>query len=141
MYARFDDSLITDNALIDSQHKELIDRINKLLLCCEDGGGKIEAIKMLDYLSDYTDFHFNDEENLQVQIEYPGLEEHKKRHDEFRKAVSELHEMLVEEEGPSDAFVAAVKKNVVDWLYDHIKGYDCSVATFMHLRSNPDIVK
>lgn len=130
-YAKFDDSLITNNELIDGQHKELIDRINKLLLCCEQNGGKIEAIKMVDYLADYTDFHFNDEEKLQEEIAFPGIEEHKNKHNEFRKAVSELHEMLVEEEGPSEAFVAAVKKNVIDWLYDHIKGFDAAVAAYV----------
>lgn len=130
-YAKFDDSLITNNELIDGQHKELIDRINKLLLCCEQNGGKIEAIKMVDYLADYTDFHFNDEEKLQEEIAFPGIEEHKNKHTEFRKAVSELHEMLVEEEGPSEAFVAAVKKNVIDWLYDHIKGFDAAVAAYV----------
>ena len=62
MQAIFDDSLKTGNELIDGQHKELIDKINKLVTCCEEGGGKLQAIKMLDYLADYTDFHFSAEE-------------------------------------------------------------------------------
>ena len=39
--------------------------------------------------------------------------------------------MLVEEEGPTDAFVAAVQKNVVDWLFDHIKNMDQALAAFV----------
>jgi len=39
--------------------------------------------------------------------------------------------MLEEEEGPSDAFVAAVKKNVVDWLLNHIQVWDKQVAQFI----------
>ena len=31
MRAEFDESLVTGNEMIDSQHKELIDKINKLL--------------------------------------------------------------------------------------------------------------
>ena len=31
MRAEFDDSLVTGNEMIDSQHRELIDKINKLL--------------------------------------------------------------------------------------------------------------
>ena len=50
MRAEFTDDLITGNELIDSQHEELIGRINKLLDSCEAGEGKISAIKMLDYL-------------------------------------------------------------------------------------------
>ena len=54
MRAEFTDDLITGNELIDSQHEELIGRINKLLDSCEAGEGKISAIKMLDYLAKYT---------------------------------------------------------------------------------------
>ena len=55
MRAEFTDDLITGNELIDSQHEELIGRINKLLDSCEADEGKISAIKMLDYLAKYTD--------------------------------------------------------------------------------------
>lgn len=130
MYAEFDESLVTGNEMIDGQHKELIAKINKLVDVCEQGSGKLEAIKMLDYLSDYTEFHFGAEEKFQEEISYPGIEEHKKQHADFVKAVSELHDMLEEEEGPSDAFVKAVNKNVIDWLYRHIKGFDCAVAAY-----------
>ncbi len=131
MHAEFDASLVTGNETIDGQHKELIGKINKLVDCCEQGGGKLEAIKMLDYLSDYTDFHFGAEEKLQEEVSYPGLAEHKKQHAAFVQAVKELHEMLEEEEGPSEAFVEAVNRNVIDWLYKHIKGFDCAVASYL----------
>lgn len=140
MYAQFDESLVTGNITIDKQHQEWIEKINKLIACCEDGGGKIEAIKMLEYMADYTEFHFNEEEKLQEDVEYPGFEEHKKKHAEFKKVVEELHEMLEEEEGPSEAFVNAVQKNVVDWLYNHIKTFDCSVASYINMRLHPDLV-
>ena len=52
MHAVFDDSLITGNKIIDGHHQELIDKINKLITCCEAGSGKEEAKKMLDYLAD-----------------------------------------------------------------------------------------
>ena len=140
MYAELDESLVTGNETIDAQHKELIDKINKLMQCCEDGGGKLQAIKMLDYLADYTDFHFSAEEKLQEDSSYPGVKEHKQKHAEFEKAVEELHEMLEEEEGPTDAFVQAVNKNVIDWLYNHIKTFDCSVASYINMKSNPNLV-
>ena len=130
IYAQFDDSLVTGNEMIDTQHKELIEKINQLLKACEEGDAKVKAIKMLDYLSEYTDFHFSAEEKLQEEIGYPGIKEHKEKHQEFVKTVEELHEMLVEEEGPSEAFVKQVQKNVVDWLYNHIKGFDRQVAEY-----------
>lgn len=131
MKVEFDKSLVTGNEMIDEQHKELIEKIDKLLACCEQGKGKIQAIKMLDYLAEYTEYHFGEEEKLQEEVAYPGIAEHKKKHAEFKKAVEELHEMLSEEEGPSDAFVAAVKKNVVDWLFNHIKNMDKALAAYV----------
>lgn len=136
MKVAFDESLVTGNEMIDEQHKELIGKIGKLVDCCEQGGGKIEAIKMLDYLAEYTEFHFGEEEKLQEKVAYPAMEGHKAQHEAFKKAVEELHEMLIEEEGPSEAFVAAVNKNVVDWLFDHIKNLDQALAAYVQENAN-----
>ena len=127
MYAEFTENLATGNEMIDSQHKELIQKINDLLDSCEKSSDKVVAIKTLDFLSDYTEYHFNAEEQLQKDIEYPGYDKHKAQHEEFKKTVEELHEMLVEEEGPSPAFVAKVQENVINWLYTHIQGFDLSL--------------
>ena len=47
MRAEFDDSLITGNEMIDSQHKELIAKINDLLKACESNEGKEAAVQMM----------------------------------------------------------------------------------------------
>ena len=140
MRAEFDETLVTGNEMIDGQHKELIDKINKLLDSCEVGNDKLTAIKTLDYLADYTDFHFGEEEKLQESISYPGIEQHKKEHEKLRRVVEELHEMLEEQEGPTEAFVAQVQENVINWLYNHIKGFDRSVAEYKNMRGNSEIV-
>lgn len=141
MRAVFDESLVTGNELIDGQHKELIERINKLMILCEnDKPAKREAINLLDYLMDYTEFHFGEEEKLQEKIGYPGLAEHKKKHEELINTVKELREMLEEQEGPTDAFVEQVNKNVTEWLYFHIKGFDRSVAEYANMQNNSGIL-
>ena len=93
---------------------------------------------MLDYLAEYTDFHFSAEEKLQEDVGYPGLKEHKAKHEEFKKNLKELEAFLDESEGPTDAFVDQVKKNVVDWLFQHIKAFDRSVAEYIFITENPD---
>lgn len=138
MTIEFDDTLITKNELIDSQHKELIGRIKKFVDSCEQRDSKVTAINMLDYLAEYTDFHFSAEEKLQEEVGYPGLEDHKKKHEEFKKSLRSLEEFLEESEGPTEAFVEQVKKKVVDWLFNHIKTFDRSVAEYIFLNDNPD---
>ena len=82
MYAVFNDNLLTGNNLIDEQHREIIEKINKLVNTCENGSCQIES--------------------------------------------------------PSQKFVKAVQENVIDWLYRHIKGFDCSVAAYINMAHLPE---
>ncbi len=136
MYAEFSNNLVTGNEMIDSHHKELIDRINKLLDSCEQSNEKAVAVRTLDYLSEYTDFHFSAEEQLQREIDYPGFAKHKEQHDAFKQTIKELEEMLEEEEGPSQAFVEKIQENVIRWFYTHIEGFDRSVAEYKNMRDS-----
>ena len=86
--------------MIDSQHKELIGKINAVMESCEQSNDKAVAVRTLDYLEDYTNFHFSAEEQLQREIDYPGFQKHKEQHDIFRQTIADLQEMLQEEEGP-----------------------------------------
>ena len=60
------------------------------------------------------------------------------QHEEFKKTIQELHEYLQDYEGPTDRFSELVQKNVIDWLFGHIKTYDRSVAKFIFMKENPD---
>ena len=78
MRAEFDESLVTGNEMIDSQHKELIDKINKLLDSCETSKDKVVSVKTLDYLADYTEFHFGEEKNCRKRLHIRGWKSTKK---------------------------------------------------------------
>lgn len=137
MTISFDDSLITGNNTIDSQHRELIDKVKTFVDACENGDAKVKAIKMLDYLEEYTIFHFDAEEKLMKDVSYPGLANHHEKHEEFKKSISSLREFLDEIDGPNDQFMLAVKENVVEWLFGHIKTFDRSIAEFIFLTDHP----
>lgn len=136
-FMEFTVDLMTGNKLIDSQHKELIDKINALLKACQKGAGKAGAVQMLNYLDDYTKFHFTSEEKLQEDIGYPEIKAHKQKHQEFINTVNELFHMLEEQDGPSDAFVESVKHNVAEWFCNHITTFDRSVAEYINMYENP----
>lgn len=136
MNITFDDNLITGNKTIDAQHQELIDRIQQFVTACESGDTKVKAIKMLDYLDEYTNFHFQEEEELQKSVNYPELINHHAKHEEFKKSIQELYDFLNKNEGPNEQFIQQVKRNVVDWLFQHIKTFDRSVAEYIHLTDN-----
>ena len=136
IYAELSENLLTGNEMIDSQHKELIDKINAVLKSCEQSNDKVVAVNTLDFLEEYTNYHFSAEEQLQREIDYPGFAKHKAQHDAFKQTSADLQDMLQEEEGPSPAFVAKVQEKVVEWLYVHIEGFDRSVAEYKNMRDN-----
>ena len=136
IYAELSENLLTGNEMIDSQHKELIEKINAVLKSCEQSNDKVVAGNTLDFLEEYTNDHFSAEEQLQREIDYPGFAKHKAQHDAFKQTIADLQDMLQEEEGPSPAFVAKVQEKVVEWLYVHIEGFDRSVAEYKNMRDN-----
>ncbi|MCI8380760.1 MAG: hypothetical protein HFI07_03065 [Lachnospiraceae bacterium] len=56
MVIEFSDNLITGNTTIDTQHKELIGLIAAFVNACEEGDGKVKAIRMLDYLAEHINY-------------------------------------------------------------------------------------
>ena len=55
--------------MIDSQHVgNCLKKINNLLDACVEGRGRNEAIRTVEFLSDYTKKHFGDEENYRSSM-------------------------------------------------------------------------
>ena len=86
MYADYTDRPLTGLDMIDTQHQELIDRINKLVESCDENTSKSVAMKTLDFLSDFATFHITSEEQMQKELSYPDLEAHKAQHSIFKQA-------------------------------------------------------
>jgi hemerythrin len=114
---------------IDSQHRELINRINNLLAIGEKSVSEEETKKTIDYLGEYIVKHFGDEEEIQIKSKYPKYEEHKKLHnyyiDEFNKFKSEF-----EEKGNSMEFTMKLNNSLITWIVKHIKGNDVEFGKF-----------
>ncbi len=69
---------------IDSQHQELIKIIN-LLVENEDASGHSETIaSVLDRMTKYAHYHFETEEALMLDYNYPGYESQRDEHAEFK---------------------------------------------------------
>ena len=121
--AEFLPALYTNNPIIDAQHKELIDTINKLYEAIEAGKGIDEAKKTLEFLSQYTVFHFGGEEKLMQEVKYPLYTEHKAAHDAFVNTVKGMYNTLMAD-GATEAFCNKVEAEVTNWLVAHIQGMD-----------------
>lgn len=122
----YDETLETGHSLIDSQHKELIAAINNLYEASSQGKGREETKKLIDFLKNYTDKHFGDEEVLQQKYKYPDIINHKKLHQTFKDDVKVISDEF-DKNGPSVGITFKVN-NIAAWFINHIKIQDKKVA-------------
>lgn len=90
----------------------------------------IDAAKLaLEQLLNYTRSHFTSEERLMAEHEFPGLNEHKRRHQELEEEVIKL----LDEIRKHKTTVTPLKLNLflTIWLMEHIKQEDEKYARFI----------
>jgi hemerythrin len=123
----WDQSLVTGHTVIDEQHKQLFTTLVNLIDASNQGLGKDEIYKTLDFLSEYTIMHFKTEEELQIEYSYSDYSLHKQSHDEFKTTIYNLIYTL-RKKGPQKELIDIVVQTVGDWLTTHIKGNDIEMA-------------
>ena len=126
----WDDSLSVKIGIVDEQHKALIGRINDLSEAVEQSLGQAEISKTLDYLVDYTDFHFSTEIKHMTAFDYPDLERHRQFHGEFVKTLNGLVEDF-EEDGATEPLSNAINTFLGNWLINHIRTVDVEFGRFL----------
>jgi len=137
---KWDDYYSLGNEKIDKQHRELFDLVNSLISSCDDGDDTGIIKKTLLFLADYTLQHFNDEEALQKECNYPEYEKHKKLHDDFKKVVSDLvHRYSIS--GSSSDFCKDIKKIAIKWLVKHVMNEDKKISVYLKEKNQPPVVK
>ncbi len=117
--------------LIDEQHKMLIKRLNDLSQALASGQGAAKIATTLNFLIDYTDFHFTAEEKHMAANGYPELERHQKLHKEFKATLANMEEEL-EEEGATQLLADSIDSLLVKWLFEHIRTIDVSFGKFLN---------
>jgi hemerythrin len=123
------EELRTGNFLIDQEHQELFNAINRLLDACKQGKGRAELKSAIDFFQSYTEKHFSDEESLQSAAKYPKFVVHRGYHDTYKTMVATLCKKF-EQEGPTIAMVQEVNSTAA-WLVNHIKVHDREMAAYL----------
>ena len=127
---QWDSGLETGNEKIDSQHKQLIGMVNKLIEASSSGKDAAVVTEALDFLAGYAVTHFADEELLQQAFKYPDYPDHKRKHDDFKVVVTGLIQR-VKKEGPTAELIESVCDTIGSWLLEHIMGDDFRMAKFV----------
>ncbi len=122
--------LETGFAVIDMQHRELVNKINKLIDVLHGVDDQFTMDELFVFLEEYVDVHFRTEEMYMEQTDYPEEQEHKKIHHWFEEKVKDLHAKYLKE-GKSASLVEDVEKFLVDWLAEHIMKTDKKLAQYL----------
>lgn len=110
---------------VDSQHRELFEKIERLLniaLTADEEVNKRECLDTVDFLAAYTVHHFETEEALQRQLNYISYPEHVKLHEQFKNTVL-AYKKKVEEDFSKETLKKFVG-TLMTWLTMHVCGCD-----------------
>lgn len=115
---------------IDDQHKELIERTRKFSKAIETGKDRHKVKYLLNFLKDFAEEHFETEEEIMKEKDYPGLPEHRRKHLEFFDTVEDMEKEL-EEDGSSQGFSLEVQRYLIDWLNLHLTNMDEALGEYL----------
>ena len=114
---------------VDDQHKKLFEMLNALHQATANGDEQSVLMGILDELIEYTVYHFQTEEDLFEEFDYPDYLEHKTVHDDLTRQAVELQRKF--REGS-----ATISFEVLDflnsWLVDHTIGMDKDMGPFLN---------
>lgn len=121
-FFEWDKSLDVEVELMNQEHQTLIGLMEALYQKNEAGASKQELITQASELVNYVIKHFKDEENYMQVANFPGLETHKKLHNNLMVDLNKLVMDFVNgaNEKISVEFVMFLKM----WLFTHIRGID-----------------
>lgn len=121
---------ITGIAVIDYQHRELVNLTNYLFLVCLSGreGTKTVFKEAMHRTLEYIRFHSSAEQKLLERIKYPLCHEHKKEHKILvRKILEAAKDFDTGKIFTPNCFVQILK----EWVFGHIAVSDKSYATYV----------
>ncbi len=115
---------------IDNQHKQFIGVLNDLLDSMAEAKSKEKIGQVIGFLDQYSDIHFSTEQRYMLDYYYPGFEEHKAKHEEFKKKVQKLKADINSTENYLHV-VIETEKELYRWLIDHIQNIDVKMGKFL----------
>ncbi len=113
---------------IDDQHMVLFNLIDQLQDAMSRGESRSILQDIFRGLIDYTEKHFQFEEDIFKKINYPETEAHLEKHRQFIANMEDLRSQF--QENTNFMIGVDVMKFLTDWLVTHIQGTDRQYIQF-----------
>ncbi len=116
-------TMATDVPDVDAQHQEWIRRYNEFDAAVSEGKGLESVRNTLDFFANYADTHFALEEARMAERHCPTAEANRIAHEQMRRILAGFR-TYVRQQGVSIIEVASLRKEMHDWLVNHILTID-----------------
>ena len=114
--------------VIDAQHKKFFELLNSIEDALIKGEGDDAIFEILRELVQYTQFHFQAEEDFMKERFFKDYPEHRAEHMNFTEHVKTLVRKYRANEGVD---ASEIRHFMVDWLSKHIMNCDQKYAKFI----------
>lgn len=122
---------------IDSQHKELVEKVNELERLLTSGEANDESFSdAILFVVEYARTHFRDEEELMERMHYPDFAAHCKLHDQM---VNHLASFLKDMQSGNGGTFSELVSYLYVWIQAHVLGEDRKFGEFYHHNANADV--
>ena len=114
-------------AELDKQHKRIIDVINELNMNLDLSSRSEKLHNILGRIIIYGQNHLDYEESLLIENSYPDLENHIKKHQDYRKTVSDFAVEILEYK---EDLPVKLLEYLNQWWVSHIQVEDMKYKSF-----------
>ena len=128
---RWTEALSVNIAVLDQQHKQLIETVNELDQALRKGEGKAALDSVLDKLVECALVHFAAEESLMQEHDFPGFSTHRTLHEEFRKRLAEY---LGAHKAGKPGVPVSLLFFMQEWMKEHLSKTDKLYSAFLNAR-------
>ncbi|MBN2652374.1 MAG: hemerythrin family protein, partial [Spirochaetales bacterium] len=113
---------------VDRQHKRLLTQINEFVHFLNSNKGYEQMLPTIKFFVEYTQYHFETEEEIMIQIDYPEFGEHQHEHNLAKKKIREILLKIKHEEhfSPIELYYF-----LANWITEHIEKVDRKIKIFI----------
>jgi len=120
----------------DIHHKHLVDLLNEAYdIFVANEENEAELRRILEELADYSNYHFNLEENWMNQVGYPKHKDHVLEHKRFVYKLYEFNKQFKDDKANLTLEIVSFLRR---WLLDHILNCDAEYGRFIRKRPAPN---
>jgi hemerythrin len=120
--------------LIDAQHHELLEAVNRLRRAVAESSARVDIEGQVRDLVRLSAVHCATEEKFMVETGYPGFTQQGSAHAEMLASLYQLEERV---QGGHESFAMTITTFLEGWLKHHISEGDIGFATYLDDQDQP----